>query len=99
MRGIWVIVPAAGRGLRFGGQVPKQYLQVGGQPVLAWTLSTLLSHPLVEGVVVAISADDPWWPGWTEFGGKPVLACLGGGTRAASVLAALQALPEQVRGG
>jgi 2-C-methyl-D-erythritol 4-phosphate cytidylyltransferase len=98
MRGVWVIVPAAGRGLRFGGQVPKQYLQVGGQPVLAWTLSTLLSHPLVEGVVVAVAADDPWWPGWTEFGGKPVLACVGGGTRAASVLAALQALPEQVRG-
>ncbi len=97
MRGVWVIVPAAGRGLRFGGQIPKQYLEVGGQPVLAWTLSTLLAHPLIAGAVVAVSADDPWWPGWTEFNGKPVLACVGGGTRAASVLAALQVLPEDVR--
>lgn len=97
MRGIWVVIPAAGRGTRFGGEVPKQYLEVGGQSVLAWTLAALLGHPLVEGAVVAISADDPWWPGWTAFGGKPVLACVGGGTRAASVLAALQALPEHVR--
>ncbi|MDQ1131841.1 2-C-methyl-D-erythritol 4-phosphate cytidylyltransferase [Pseudoxanthomonas winnipegensis] len=97
MRGIWVVIPAAGRGTRFGGEVPKQYLEVGGQSVLAWTLAALLGHPLVEGAVVAVSADDPWWPGWTAFGGKPVLACVGGGTRAASVLAALQALPEHVR--
>ncbi|WP_175485619.1 2-C-methyl-D-erythritol 4-phosphate cytidylyltransferase [Pseudoxanthomonas sp. GM95] len=98
MRGVWVIVPAAGRGLRFGSEIPKQYLEVGGQPVLAWTLSTLLAHPLIEGAVVAVSADDPWWPGWSEFNGKPVIACVGGGTRAASVLAALQVLPEDVRG-
>ena len=97
MRGIWVVIPAAGRGTRFGGEVPKQYLEVGGQSVLAWTLAALLGHPLIEGAVVALSADDPWWPGWTAFGGKPVLACVGGGTRAASVLAALQALPEHVR--
>lgn len=97
MRGIWVVIPAAGRGTRFGGEVPKQYLEVGGQSVLAWTLAALLGHPLIEGAVVAVSADDPWWPGWTAFGGKPVLACVGGGTRAASVLAALQALPEHVR--
>ncbi|WCE04183.1 2-C-methyl-D-erythritol 4-phosphate cytidylyltransferase [Pseudoxanthomonas sp. JBR18] len=97
MGGLWVVVPAAGRGTRFGSEIPKQYLEVGGQSVLAWTLSTLLAHPLVAGAVVALSADDPWWPGWTQFGGKPVLACVGGGTRAASVLAALQVLPDDVR--
>lgn len=97
MPAIWAIVPAAGRGTRFGGQVPKQYLEVAGQPLVAYTLSALLAHPAVEGAMVAISADDADWPGWTSFEGKPVLTCTGGTTRAQSVLAALNALPEVVR--
>ena len=27
----WVVVPAAGRGLRFGADVPKQYLEIDGE--------------------------------------------------------------------
>ncbi|MGQ3469075.1 2-C-methyl-D-erythritol 4-phosphate cytidylyltransferase, partial [Xanthomonas campestris] len=32
---VWAIVPAAGRGTRFGGAVPKQYLHAAGQPLMA----------------------------------------------------------------
>ena len=53
----WAVVPAAGRGTRFGGGVPKQYLDVAGEPVLAHTLRALLAHASVEGVVVALAAD------------------------------------------
>ena len=77
--------------------MPKQYLQVGGRPLLAYTLDALLAHPAVAGVVVALAADDPWWPGWSDHAGKPVLTCTGGASRAASVLAAMAALPESVR--
>ena len=97
MPGLWAVVPAAGRGARFGSPLPKQYLQVAGQPLIAHTLTALLSHPLVEGALVAISANDADWPGWTSFRDKPVLTCVGGATRAQSVLAALEALPEAVR--
>ncbi|WP_211365711.1 2-C-methyl-D-erythritol 4-phosphate cytidylyltransferase [Pseudoxanthomonas suwonensis] len=97
MGSIWAVVPAAGRGTRFGGEVPKQYLEVGGKPLLVHTLDALLAHPAVAGVVLALSGDDPRWPGWHEYRGKPLLACTGGDSRAASVLAALQALPESVR--
>ena len=97
MPGIGVVVPAAGRGTRFGSPLPKQYLQVAGQPLIAHTLAALLSHPLVEGALVAISANDADWPGWTAFQEKPVLTCVGGDTRAQSVLAALEALPAAVR--
>jgi 2-C-methyl-D-erythritol 4-phosphate cytidylyltransferase len=93
----WVVVPAAGRGARFGGDVPKQYLDVDGEPLIAHTLRALLSHPGVEGAVVALAAGDGAWPGWTEFDGKPVRACIGGASRAASVLAGLEALPDDVR--
>jgi 2-C-methyl-D-erythritol 4-phosphate cytidylyltransferase len=97
MPGIWAVVPAAGRGTRFGGAVPKQYLQVAGQPLIAYTLGALLAHPAVEGALVAISGDDADWPGWRAYAGKPVLTCAGGDTRAQSVLAALHALPDTVK--
>ena len=98
MAGIWAVVPAAGRGSRFGGERPKQYLEVAGRPLLAHTLDALLAHPGVAGVVLALAADDPLWPGWHEFSGRPLLTCVGGDSRAGSVLAALQVLPDAVRG-
>jgi 2-C-methyl-D-erythritol 4-phosphate cytidylyltransferase len=93
----WVVVPAAGRGSRFGGAIPKQYLSLYGRSVLQHTLERLLSHAAVSGAVVALAADDPHWPGWRNLHGKPVLTCIGGDARADSVLAGLQALPDTVR--
>lgn len=93
---IWAIVPAAGRGARFGGAVPKQYLEINGEPLIAHALDALLGERRVDGAVVALAADDAHWPGWATRLGKPVLRCNGGGERADSVLAALQALPADV---
>ena len=92
----WALVPAAGSGRRFGGEVPKQYLHVAGKPLIAHALDALSAHPRIDGVVVALAVDDPHWPGWASLHGKPVIACAGGGERADSVLAALRALPEGV---
>lgn len=92
----WAIVPAAGRGSRFGGAVPKQYLALAGRPVIEHSLRAVLDHPDVDGVMVALAPDDTAWPGWREVGGKPVLTCVGGGERADSVLAALHALPASI---
>jgi 2-C-methyl-D-erythritol 4-phosphate cytidylyltransferase len=93
----WAVVPAAGRGTRFGGDVPKQYLEVAGESLLAHSLRALLAHPAVEGAVVVLAADDTRWPGWNTFADKPILACIGGDARADSVLAGLAALPDSVR--
>ena len=95
---IWAVLPAAGRGTRFGGDIPKQYLEAGGQPLIAHALDALLAHPRVAGAVVALAVDDLRWPGWTTRHGKPVLRCEGGGERADSVLAALRAVPADTRG-
>lgn len=92
----WAIVPAAGRSSRFGGDTPKQYLMLAGRRVIEHSLRAVLDHPDVDGVMVALAPDDALWPGWREVGGKPVLTCVGGGERAESVLAALQALPASV---
>ena len=92
----WAVVPAAGRGQRFGGDIPKQYLPLAGRTVIEHSLRAVLDHADVDGVVVVLSAGDPHWPGWRELGGKPVLACTGGAERADSVMAGLQALPASV---
>lgn len=92
----WVVVPAAGRGLRLGAQVPKQYLELAGQPLLAHALDRLLAHPRISGAVVVLAPGDPHWPGWRERLGKPVLTAPGGDERADSVLAGLRALPDSV---
>ena len=93
----WAVVPAAGIGSRLGAALPKQYLAVDGEPLIAHALRALLSHPAVSGVVVALAAGDAHWPGWTELQGKPVATCTGGASRAESVLAGLAALPHSVR--
>lgn len=93
----WAIVPAAGRGQRFGGDLPKQYLEIDGLPLVGHAIDALLAHAGISGVVVALSADDAHWPGWRERDGREIRACTGGDDRAASVAAALAALPDSVR--
>lgn len=92
----WVVVPAAGVGARFGGERPKQYAPLAGRTLVECTLQRLLTHPRVQGAMVALSPGDPYWPGLREIAGKPVETCRGGDTRADSVLAGLRALPATV---
>ncbi|UNK44157.1 2-C-methyl-D-erythritol 4-phosphate cytidylyltransferase [Luteimonas sp. S4-F44] len=97
--GLWAIVPAAGRGTRFGGEVPKQYLEVGGRSVLAHTLACLAGHPGVAGIVLVLAASDAVDLDELRagLGDTPLLRADGGDNRADSVLAGLHALPETVR--
>ncbi|MCE5232644.1 MAG: 2-C-methyl-D-erythritol 4-phosphate cytidylyltransferase [Mizugakiibacter sp.] len=94
---LWCVVPAAGRGLRFGGDLPKQYLPLAGRPLLLHTLERLARHPRVAGLMVVLAAQDPWWTGVAALGEKPVRTAVGGAERADSVLAGLRALPASVR--
>ena len=49
---IVAIVPAAGSGSRMGGALPKQFLRLGGVPVLVRTLRILTESRVVGGIVV-----------------------------------------------
>lgn len=100
MSGFWCVVPAAGRGRRFGGDVPKQYLRIGDKPLLLHTLERLAAHPRIAGLMLVIAADDAGWAqGLFEVLGKPLLRTAGGAERADSVLAGLRALPASVAAG
>ncbi|MFC4525686.1 2-C-methyl-D-erythritol 4-phosphate cytidylyltransferase [Dyella halodurans] len=93
---LWCVVPAAGRGARVGGDVPKQYLPLAGQPLILHTLQRLSAHPSIAGLMIVLGAGDPHWPGLDQLNGKPVLTTLGGAERCDSVLAGLRALPASV---
>jgi len=47
-----VLIVAAGSGQRFGGERPKQYHELAGQPVLRHTVRAFLDHPAVSRVQV-----------------------------------------------
>jgi len=88
----WAVVPAAGLGQRMGATRPKQYLPLLGKPVIEHSLTRLLGHPRVRGVVVALSQGDPYWGQIAPRSRKPVMTAVGGPERCHSVVNALQTL-------
>ncbi len=52
------IIVAAGRGLRAGGDVPKQWQRIAGQTVVEHTLDIFAQHPRVDGIVLVVSPQD-----------------------------------------
>jgi 2-C-methyl-D-erythritol 4-phosphate cytidylyltransferase len=53
-RDVAVIVVAAGQGVRFGGQTPKQFLLIAGVPMVLRALRPFSSHPEVTQVVLVL---------------------------------------------
>ena len=88
----WAVVPAAGIGKRMQADRPKQYLEIAGRPLIEYAISQLMADPHIEGVVVAISADDEYWPALEIALDKPLWVVEGGVERCHSVLNALQEL-------
>ncbi|MDB5600375.1 MAG: 2-C-methyl-D-erythritol 4-phosphate cytidylyltransferase [Xanthobacteraceae bacterium] len=86
------VVVAAGRGVRAGGEIPKQYQSIGGVPVIRSTLAMLAAHHGI-GMVQAVIQDGDLARFAAACAGldlpPPVL---GGATRQQSVMAGLEAL-------
>ena len=58
MSGAYALLVAAGRGVRFGGALPKQYLALGDGTVLRHAISAFARQPRVAGVIVVIRPED-----------------------------------------
>ncbi|KIO36277.1 2-C-methyl-D-erythritol 4-phosphate cytidylyltransferase [Shewanella sp. cp20] len=88
------IVPAAGIGARMGAEIPKQYLMLNHQPILAHTLDVLLAHPRITKVIIALNPEDTYFAKLTQAAHPKLMTVIGGKERADSVLSALKAAPS-----
>lgn len=87
------LIVAAGRGHRLGGPRPKQYLPLGGEPILARTLGVFVAHADVDQVLAVIAPDDVSLYDGLGVASRKLLAPVpGGATRQASVHQGLLAL-------
>ncbi|HEV8239793.1 MAG TPA: 2-C-methyl-D-erythritol 4-phosphate cytidylyltransferase [Thermoanaerobaculia bacterium] len=87
---VHALIPAAGRGVRAGGALPKQLREVAGRPLVAWAVSRLRAAG-VASCVVAAPADllDAVTAALADE--HEVSVVVGGHTRQESVALALQA--------
>jgi 2-C-methyl-D-erythritol 4-phosphate cytidylyltransferase/2-C-methyl-D-erythritol 2,4-cyclodiphosphate synthase len=92
MASAYAVIVAAGRGSRFGGAVPKQYLALGGTTVLRHAVAALTEHPRISGVLVVIRPEDRGLFDGALAGLRVLTPAAGGPTRQDSVRLGLEAL-------
>jgi 2-C-methyl-D-erythritol 4-phosphate cytidylyltransferase len=92
--GAVVIIVAAGSGERLGGDVPKAFVPLGGEPMLVWSVRAALGCVGIGSVVVAAPADrEDLAHAMIEPLG-PHAVVTGGSSRQASVRAALDVVSD-----
>jgi 2-C-methyl-D-erythritol 4-phosphate cytidylyltransferase len=91
----FALIPAAGVGARMAANGPKQYMAIGGKPMLRHTIDAFLSSTLISHVYVVVSPDDAQIDAIVPAEGVTVLRC-GGATRMDSIQNALRRLGEVI---
>lgn len=86
------VVVAAGQGVRAGGDLPKQFREIGGTPLLRHALLQFVENPQVDAVQLVIRAEDTALVSKLTSDIDMLSPVFGGRTRQASVRAGLQAL-------
>lgn len=92
------LIPAAGSGARFGGELPKQYAQIHCRPLLWFAVGALLADARIESVFVVLAPGDAEFRrhDWSEFGDRVAPLYCGGATRADSVRNGLIAASDAI---
>ena len=80
----FALIPAAGVGARMAANGPKQYLKIGGKPMLRHAIDAFLFSELIAHTYVVVSPDDPIIDSVVPSHGVTVLRC-GGAKRMESV--------------
>jgi 2-C-methyl-D-erythritol 4-phosphate cytidylyltransferase len=99
VRDVGVVIVAAGRGTRTGGEELKQFRWVAGKPMLLHSVQSFMARPDVAIVVVVLprshAADPPPWLFQCDI--ERLLISVGGEERSDSVYNGLEDMPEEVR--
>lgn len=93
-----VIIPAAGVGNRMANVLPKQYIPLGGKPMISHSIQVFFNHPRIAGIHVALNPEDDFWRSLTlEPESRLHLHYTGGATRAETVLNTLNAIEPNLQ--
>jgi 2-C-methyl-D-erythritol 4-phosphate cytidylyltransferase len=93
----FALVPCAGTGSRAGAEIPKQYVTIAGQAVVAHTLAALRTVARLEAILVVLAPDDVAFERAVPLADDSVVRVVraGGSTRARTVANGLGALLAQ----
>lgn len=97
MNRVSAIVPAAGLGTRMGADMPKQFLELDGVPLVVFTIRRLAACPAITDFWIATRSDEVDSLASRvsqETLGRPVHVIRGGDTRQDSVANALAEVPR-----
>ena len=97
----YVIIVAGGKGLRMGSDIPKQFLPVGGKPVLMRTIERFREYsPTLQIILVLPKAQQEYWEKLCQKHNFTVAYQLadGGETRFHSVQHGLALIPDNAEG-
>jgi 2-C-methyl-D-erythritol 4-phosphate cytidylyltransferase len=91
------LIPAAGTGMRFGSDIPKQYADIAGVPLLRRTIDSLNDAIVLEAIFIVLAPGDGLYAAKIgKVRGVETLYC-GGTTRAESVRNGLAAIGGRVK--
>lgn len=89
------LLPTAGSGLRLGGELPKQFQELAGKPMLCYALEAFLSTPQIESIWIGVSPgfiDNPILHAITKDSNRIQFLPTGGPTRQETVRNTLSAM-------
>ena len=89
MNNLLVIIAAAGKGERFGSNVPKQYSKLNGKSVIERSVRPFIDSDNVSKIIIAISKDDLEIKNQDFYNSKKIELVFGGNTRQKSIFNAL----------
>lgn len=100
-RRVIALVAAAGRGTRLGAEIPKAFVELRGRSLVERSVTALITAEVVDEIIVLVSPDMAEFAenllrhrGLLDNGEVPVRLVHGGGERADSVWAGLQAIED-----
>lgn len=97
----YIIIVAGGKGLRMGGDIPKQFLTIGGKPILMHTMECFYKYS--DGVRIILVLPQSQRQYWQELCKEyhfdiPYEVADGGETRFHSVMNGLSLIPDDAKG-